>query len=298
MEDNFYITLPSNVGHTFKDNTIANFTTKLASRLEMTGNWEVGLVEMSYTMSWYNVPDDLLIKVRYFEQSTPKILNSKIVLPAGRYDTIDQLISILNNEVMHQIRRTHEIAALSETPQFSVNKKTRIVTLKYGLDAYNRRIFPELPEDLCLMLGFDKNAMDEYSGSELIQYSLDLNPIDPKIRPSFLPQDPSKNDKLMLFVGTRPYEIAAGFHSLFVYTDIVKPSFVGDSYTQLLRLVQIPSDARFGQQVLITYPNTYYVPLLTHDFETIEIHIKDDTGASIPFEFGRSIIVLHFRKRL
>jgi hypothetical protein len=37
---------------------------------------------------------------------------------------------------------------------------------------------------------------------------------------------------------------------------------------------------------------------MTKDFETIEIHIKDDTGESIPFEFGRSIIVLHFRRKL
>ena len=100
-----------------------------------------------------------------------------------------------------------------------------------------------------------------------------------------------------LYIAEKPYELSGGTHGLFVYCDIVKPSFVGDSYTQLLRLVQVPSGIKFGDQVLITYANTYYVPLLTHEFETIEVHIKDDVGDTIPFEFGRSIMVLHFRKR-
>ncbi len=71
----------------------------------------------------------------------------------------------------------------------------------------------------------------------------------------------------------RPYNIWAGYQSLFVYSDIVSPSFVGDSYTQLLRLVEIPNEARFGDQIKLTYPNTYYIPLLVKDFEVIEIDI-------------------------
>ena len=48
--DNFYVTLPSDSsGYYYPANTIANFTTKLATPLELEPNkWEVGLIGTSY----------------------------------------------------------------------------------------------------------------------------------------------------------------------------------------------------------------------------------------------------------
>ena len=45
----FYVTLPSNsLFEYFPENTLNNYTTKLHSTLRLEGNYEVGLVEMSY----------------------------------------------------------------------------------------------------------------------------------------------------------------------------------------------------------------------------------------------------------
>jgi hypothetical protein len=144
------------------------------------------------------------------------------------------------------------------------------------------------------MLGFDKNKMTSDYGTSLIKYGQTESKRNPNNDPNWKHRSPTSKD--IGYKGTRPYEISGGYHSLFVYSDKIQPSFVGDSYTQLLRLVEIPSNAKYGDQVLITYPNSYYVPLLVKEFDTIEIDIKDSTGESIPFEFGRSIVVLHFRK--
>jgi hypothetical protein len=69
MNDNFYVTLPSNVSQHkyFKQNTIANYITKLPSHISLDGKWEVGLVEVSYTKSWYNVQNDYKISFEYYE---------------------------------------------------------------------------------------------------------------------------------------------------------------------------------------------------------------------------------------
>ena len=64
-----------------------------------------------------------------------------------------------------------------------------------------------------------------------------------------------------------------------------------------MKVVEVPNNVDFGQQVVINYPNIQYVPILTNEFDHIEIDIRDDAGHNIPFEFGRSIVVLHFRKR-
>jgi hypothetical protein len=123
MEDNFYITLPSNVGHTFKNNTIANYTTKLASRLELNGEWEVGLVEMSYTVSWYNEPMPQTITLLYWDQGMPIRYDTEMTIPAGRYDTIDDILYVINELFKNLKVRTHFNPM--DLPEVRVNKRNR-----------------------------------------------------------------------------------------------------------------------------------------------------------------------------
>src|SRR5206468_10454899 len=55
----FYLTLPSNSSQQFfPDNTLTEFTTKLPSTIELTGEWEVGLAEIMFPRSWYTIPKD------------------------------------------------------------------------------------------------------------------------------------------------------------------------------------------------------------------------------------------------
>ncbi len=85
--------------------------------------------------------------------------------------------------------------------------------------------------------------------------------------------------------------------SLFVYCNIIKPNIVSDTEVPLIRRVEIPSDKKFGQTVEINYSLPEYYPLVTHEFQSIEIDIKDDTNKRIEFAFGRVSIALRFRKR-
>ena len=66
--------------------------------------------------------------------------------------------------------------------------------------------------------------------------------------------------------------------------------------SQLLRYVEIPPEVKFGNQIVLSYPDTHYIPVYQNEFGSIEIDIKDEYGYHFPFEFGRSIIILHFRK--
>jgi len=52
----FYMTLPSNSSmDCYLDNMTAKYTTKLASMIELDGEWEVGLMEISCPGSLINV---------------------------------------------------------------------------------------------------------------------------------------------------------------------------------------------------------------------------------------------------
>ena len=44
------------------------------------------------------------------------------------------------------------------------------------------------------------------------------------------------------------------------------------------------------------YDQPRYFPVQKKTFDTIEIDIRDDTGESIPFDAGKLIVTLHFRR--
>jgi hypothetical protein len=52
----FYLTLPSNSSMDYiPDNTLTNFTTRLPQMMDLDGSWEIGLAEIQYPHSWYNI---------------------------------------------------------------------------------------------------------------------------------------------------------------------------------------------------------------------------------------------------
>ena len=59
MEFEFYVTLPSNSSmQYFPDNKTSNFVTKLSRTLQLDGEWKMGLAEVDYPYTWYNIRDD------------------------------------------------------------------------------------------------------------------------------------------------------------------------------------------------------------------------------------------------
>jgi hypothetical protein len=55
----FYITLPSDSSaNYYPDNTIAHFVTKLPERIRLEGEYEMGLAEIIYPHTWYNVDNE------------------------------------------------------------------------------------------------------------------------------------------------------------------------------------------------------------------------------------------------
>ena len=60
----FQVTLASNVrGPTAARNRFADFETEFARCLELPGDWEVALVDISYPHNWWNVYSDLPFKL-------------------------------------------------------------------------------------------------------------------------------------------------------------------------------------------------------------------------------------------
>ena len=79
------------------------------------------------------------------------------------------------------------------------------------------------------------------------------------------------------------------FNSLYVYCDAV-----GDIKAPLLRVVD--PTGNFGDLIHRLYMTPQYVPVSMKEFNTVEIDIRDDSGRPVPFEFGKVVATLHFRR--
>ena len=92
----------------------------------------------------------------------------------------------------------------------------------------------------------------------------------------------------------READLDHGFHDLYVYCDIIQPQYVGDALVPLLRIV--PVEGKDGERISKSFIRPQYLPVSRKQFESIEVNKKRDTGETVPFEFGRVLLTLHFRQ--
>jgi hypothetical protein len=90
-------------------------------------------------------------------------------------------------------------------------------------------------------------------------------------------------------------DLRGGFYSLYVYCSLVEPQIVGNNTAPLLRLVNI--EGTHGNICEKIFYTPHYVPIVTKEITKIDIAIKDDNARLVPFDFGKTIIKLHIRKR-
>lgn len=92
----------------------------------------------------------------------------------------------------------------------------------------------------------------------------------------------------------READLDLGFHNLYVYCDVVQPQVVGDTQVPLIRIV--PVEGKDGERVSRSFLTPQYLPVNRKQLETIEVNIRRDTGDKIPFESGRVLVTLHFKR--
>ena len=83
------------------------------------------------------------------------------------------------------------------------------------------------------------------------------------------------------------------FNSLYVYCHAAEVIPVGDIKAPLLRVVD--AAGHFCNLIHRLYTTPQYVPVSRKEFNTVDIDIRDDTGRSVTFEFGKVVATLHLR---
>ena len=90
------------------------------------------------------------------------------------------------------------------------------------------------------------------------------------------------------------FDASRELNLLYVCCDVASHAIVGSAKTPLLRVCNVVG--RHGEVARYTYDRPHYVPVGRREFDTIEIGINNELGKPVPFEFGKSMVTLHFRR--
>jgi len=280
MASQFYLTLPSNTVENYNQyrkpvdnqardiavpsetswvNKQSEYRVHLPQSIHLEGEWEVGLSEIIYPHSWFNIYSDGPTNCHIFVALVGVAQPLVCAVPAGSYETPELIAAAIN-------RQMHVVLSAA-----GFNGKD----LEVLYDTLSRRMFL-----IC------SPKVRKIAIGDRLRYMLGLDD-GKKVKSHWFSPDK--------IVSTYPVDVRGGFDTMYVYCDLVANQVVGDSLVPLLRVVNV--EGHPGDVVSRNFTNPHYVPLARQEFSTVEINIKDDTNRSVGFMGGKVTVKLHFRKQ-
>ena len=251
----FYVTLPSNSSMDYyPDNTVAKYVTKLPEKIELEGDWEVGMTEISVPVEVSNVVGGKC----YYEIFVNEVPMHLILLPSHNHSDMEELVETLHLEQMAQVPLREDEPLLAS---FSYNDTTGKMTVTMPVVS-NMFMAIRFSRGLSHLLGMEPRK--KYFGDFTGEHSVSL------------------------VGGTQ-------VNRMYVYCDLLEHVTVGDTKAPLLRIVDKPKEEQ-DVNVHKVFNPIHYVPLQKKNFDTMEINIMTDAGEPVPFLFGKSFVVLEFRR--
>lgn len=295
----FYLHLLSDCSlHYFPNNVISEFTTKLPHDVNLPGQWQVALCNISYHKTWGNITtrDEGECGLKLWRKTEgPKgvlVPIAKICasIEPGSYATPQTLIDALYG-IFEKLKRWdadpsigQDFFALRDVLDISHDVHTDKLTFTMKENPYRcDAVTLKLSSTLLSLTGHEEYGHTNTDGSATQRTSISLA----------LNGDNGVSKSKTL---TRIVNLKAGIHNIFCYSNLVKNITVGDTQAPLLRI--IPVRGKDGEYVYESFEDRQYLPLGTNNFNTIDVLIGDRFGNRIKFNHGSApvILVLHLRR--
>lgn len=267
--DSFYVELVSNASmNIYKDNTLASFTNFLPEQINLDGEWDVALSEITCPSLYHNVTDGTF---KFFNDITSRSETDEDVtftIPKGMYYSAMEIVKHMNKLIKDKYNK----------PSSDLPIKLTWNALDYHIELTleNEIVVLDLSgsNDLLHIFGFDKKKQGILKGQEKLSWRGDF-----------------------------PVDIVR-IHSFLVYSDIVDHGVVGDAKAPILRsFSHIPKLKGFEilpSQIVDThvFTNLQFRPILKKSFHSVKIDLRSSKGDLVPFAgVGITRLSLYFRKR-
>jgi len=260
MAKSFYVTLQSNACMgLFPDNKISDFRNRLGTLISLpAGQWEVALSSISYT--------------------------------AG-------LAYIKHGEHLFTIQ--DDPTSVRPDPPRLVYSTSDVTT------------FSDLSDTFESVLPDSKFTFNVRS---LLKYSVPMTKSNqaiyatPKIRDMLGLKSTNLGDRVNNFISTHasgkpivngrpPYQVdlISGNTKLFIYSNLIRPQFIGDKMAPCMRVVSYSGASQTTQYV--EFIHEQYLDLAISEFDIVHMFIMNESGELVPFQFGNFTATLRFREK-
>lgn len=256
----FYLTVSSDSACHFQEsNKTSNFKVHLGRVIELSGEWEVALFEMSYPETFDNIRKGncyiLKENVGHLPDSIKELrVKSQTEIQNGFYHTVESLCTALND-------------CTGDSLHFGVDANNSNKTIIYAnnMARANEKVIYEFSDGLLDVLGFSRGLIIE-----------DLN----------------------VSEGLVPCDLKKGMpQSLKVYSDIIADQITNNTHSKLLREVHLkPDNFKFGYQQHKSFERLVFLPVIKKNLEYLEFHIKDEREQELLFAHGTLKLILLFRR--
>ena len=281
----FYITLISDSSmELFPNNTQCCFRTKLPKPIVIDQqNWEMALVELIVPSQVRNIDHDesifyivttnaTLATAFQKAESSCEIPNKKggtkwalrCCIPEGSYATPNHLAE----EIDKTIKETVGELLKENNVRFGLEFSNLSKRIKFTGNSTKSKVGLRFHPRLLMKLGGEGDE-DVYpdKANNSFSYGVDLN---------------------------------MGINHLFIYSDLPEYTIVGDVEVPILRVVPFETRMKAGTSphLHMEFLNLHYVSVNKSSFDEISINISGDTGERVHFIQGKSMVKLHFRRKI
>ena len=258
----------------YPENKVSDYIVHLPKELNLTGPWEVGLAELIYPNSWYNIDTD-----NYWVYYRRGYVQTRTKISPGYYQHPQDLVE----QLLQQMKRDFEARN-----QELIAEGTLVQPVDFLLDLQHN-VHSQLTEIRIKHKPGAPVQIDK-EGKEHPAVTLRLAPFLAEIM-GF------KNiffHKVGVYTSDRVFDLDP-VSALYLYCDVIEPRTVGHTLAPLLGV--IPVEGKSGANVAKRYEKLQYYPVLKKNISDIHISLRNDQGNAIRFRKGKVIVTLHFRKQ-
>jgi hypothetical protein len=262
----FNVYLSSDVNCKFynEQNEIGCFTTKLSKRIELEGAWEVGVREVFIPNYLQNIraPHNSIQLSKVLDIVSSDDFSKReidtVVFQPGWY-TPSSFCDVFNEKVQ-QLREIGGKKNFNVQLKFDTQTKAITVTLGRGEKMTVRSL------KLRRMLGSRKYTSADAMGSEI---------------------------QTVTFMRTAHFHLK--LNHLYLYSDISRATWVGNTSVPLLRVVSVEPGLSERETFHSIYEKPQYHELKGNSIGEIRVELRDSMGQNVTFSNGEVLVVLHFR---
>ena len=290
----FYVSLHSNAcSNIYPNNKTSDFRNKLSNPIHLSpGEWEVSLFDMTYLYGHVMIAkgEKLASVVTFQDKDVVKDAICTVDI-RSLYELLDELEDVLHlkKTVMKSRILTLTFDPLKVAAVYFTEKVCAILGLEYEPIVIHPGIFDSWTVEAPLV------AVDFKSDDNVKAVFGGPFDVEQLTRKYIIANSEEHGKDGFTVTGYAPVFENAGWTSLFVYCDVIRPQYVADVLANCLKVV--PYKGSNGDICHHSFVQSQFVDVSVSTLEVIHITILTETGSKVSFDYSPVSLTLKFRQK-